>query len=278
MNLRNLALTLAFAFGAVTALGVGLAATRAAAVFNQIAETGTPGYLKLAVDSDTQLFADLNPGDSATWLIQASLHDAASSTLSVEVQGQGAMIEHSNMRVTLISCSGTFQGANAGASCSGTSQTLLNDQPLGQVIQSGQLIGLSTLIDGQPRELLVTLAIPASTPVALFEGEHATIGIGVHASGNDAPPVVTPPGQHSAQPHDLAATGTDAFALGMLALGLIGLALALSLLRTTNARGRVTTAPFSGRSTQAAPATEAAPTTEADTDTEINTNTGVLRA
>ena len=257
MNLRNSALALALAFGVITTLGVGLTATRAAAVFNQIAETGTPGYLKLAVDSGSQLFADLNPGDSATWLIQASLHDAPSSTLTVEMQGQGAMINHSNMRVTLIACAGTFQSATAGASCSGTSQTILNDQPLGQVIQSGQLTDLSTLQNGQPRELLVTLAVPASTPVALFEGESAVIGIGVHASGDNTPPVVTPPGQKAAQPQSLAATGTDALALGMLSLGLIGLALSLSLLRTANARHRVITTQTSTSSTQSTAATDA---------------------
>lgn len=239
MKLRVSGLILACVFGAVTVFGLGFTATRAAAVFIQLNETGTPGYLQLAIDSDSQLFANLNPGESATWLVQASLHDASSSALTIEVQGHGTMIADSNMRVTLIACGGTFQGAFAEASCSNNSQTILSDQSLDQVIQSGQLHTLSALQDGQPREFLVTLAVPASTPVALFENAHASIGLGVHASGESSPPVVIPPGSPPLTPmptQPLAATGTDFFALGLLTIGLLGLVLAFTLLRVAKAR------------------------------------------
>lgn len=237
MKLRVSGLILAFAFGVVTVCGLGFTATRAAAVFVQLNETGTPGYLQLAIDSDSQLFANLNPGDSASWLIQASLHDAPSGTLAIEIQGHGAMIADSDMRITLVACAGTFQGAFAGASCSNNSHTLLGDQSLDQVIQSGQLHSLDALQDGAPREFLVTLAVPASTPASLFENESASIGLGVHTSGENSPPVVIPPGSPSGTqppPQSLAVTGTDLFALGTLTVGLLGLALAFTLLRIAN--------------------------------------------
>lgn len=258
MKLRVSGLILACAFGIVTVCGLGFTATRAAAVFIQLNETGTPGYLQLAIDSDSQLFANLNPGDSASWLVQASLHDAPSSTLAIDIQGHGAMIANSDMRITLVSCTGAFQGAFAGATCSNNSHTILSDESLDQVIQRGQLHTLSALQDGQPREFLVTLTVPASTPVSLFENEQASIGLGVHASGDNSPPVVVPPGSTSgtALPTaPLAATGTDIFALGVLSFGLLGLALAFAVLRKSKDRretngvtsaSRLTTAPQSG--------------------------------
>ena len=221
------AAALAGVFGVVALFGMGLTASRAAAIFTHLTETGRPGFLQLAIDPHSQLLAELVPGDSASWLVQASLRDASSSTLELELQGDGSMIANSDMRVSVTACDGSFQAAAPGAHCSGARTTVLDTVPLSDIIEQDHQFEVEALHRGQPREFLVTLSVPAATPLSRFEGQHSKIGLGLHVAGED---VTALPLHHGGSPA-LAATGEDVSALATLALGTVGFGLALLTLR-----------------------------------------------
>lgn len=220
MRPRTVTALLALGCAAVACAGLGLSAARATAVFHDLAETGRPGYLTLALDSSTPLSAELAPGDSMRWLVEASLHDADSGTLEVELRADGALLAESGMTAEVAACSGAFDIAAVPASCEGSLAPVLSETPLAQVSPQAGRYALADLRRDDPRQLLVTLAIPASTPPSALEGRTARIGLGVHAAG-EGPAVVRPVGP---TPRDgLPVTGADVAALGLLAAGLAGL-------------------------------------------------------
>lgn len=241
-------LLLAIIFTAVTCLGIGLTAVRASAVFQPIAETGTAGYLSLAVDSATPLEAQLGPGDSMRWLVQASLEDAESSTLAIELRADGELVEAAGMTAAVEACSGAFELSGVPGvqpACQGSPTTVLPTTLLAAVSQSADRYDLAQLRRGEPRQLLVTLAIPATTPGDLIDGLTARVGLGVHAAGDsDSGATVVPVHPTPAQPKDLAVTGADTLALGVLATGLAGLGLAAAL--RGRARTRAHAVPTTG--------------------------------
>ena len=225
---------LAIVFAAVTCLGVGLTAVRASAVFQPIAETGATGYLSLAVDSATPLEARLGPGDSMRWLVRAALGDAESSTLAIELRANGELVEAAGMTAAVETCSGAFDLSAApgdAPACQGSPTTVLPTTPLAAVSQSADRYDLAQLRRGEPRQLLVTLAIPAATPGDALDGLTARVGLGVHAAGDDGGDggTVVPVQPTPVPPKHLAVTGADALALGVLATGLAGLGLAAAL-------------------------------------------------
>lgn len=220
---------LILAFALVTCAGIGLTAVRASAVFSDLVETGRPGYLTLALDTSTPLQTQIAPGASVRWLVEASLHDAELGTLGVELRTSGDLARDSGMTATVEACSGVFDIAAQAAVCQGAHEVALPATPIAALPEHDNLFQLADLRNGEPRQLLVTISIPATTAGALVEGRTAQIGLGVHAAG-DGPeaPVVTPvtPPQQRPAPIALAATGADGIAVGVLAVGLAGLGVA----------------------------------------------------
>lgn len=223
-RLRVTSALLTVVFAALSCAGVVLTASRASAVFQDLVETGKPGFLTLALDSATPLQADLAPGDSMRWLVEASLNDATAGTLSFELQANGELVENSGMLAEVSACTGSFDIAAVPVSCEGSFTTALPETPLTAVSQQGNQYQLAELQQDAPRQLLVTLTIPASTPASTIAGQSARIGLGVHSAGDDEAqtgtvvPVNPPPVWAG-----LAVTGADALALGVLAAGLAGL-------------------------------------------------------
>lgn len=215
---------LAVLFAALACLGLTLTAARAVAVFHEVTETGTPGYLVLSVDSETPLWAELAPGDSMRWLIEAALHDASSGSLSVELQSSGALPDASGMLTEVEACSGTFHLTEAHSACEGVLEAVLPVTRLTQVDRDGQRYELAQLDSGDPRQVLVTFTIPPDAHPQAIDGQTARIGLGVHAAGDTH--------SHSepipSAPDDLAVTGAEILPLGVLAAGLIGLGVVLA--------------------------------------------------
>lgn len=214
-TLKSLLLAL---FGALIIAGLSLGTVRAVAVFQNITETGKPGYLVLSLDSSTSLWATLDPGDSTHWLIRATLNDAAESTLAVELLGSGSLVTFSGLEARIDSCDTSFDPQTL--VCSGLHTAVLPQKSIKDLPVQGNKITLATLHSAAPREFLVTLTLPADAQFDSTETATATIGLGVHATGssgktdNDAP-----------QKGELPTTGADYLALGLLATGIIGLGL-----------------------------------------------------
>ncbi len=210
---------LILAFALVTCAGISLTAARASAVFYNLTETGRPGYLTLALDSSTPVHTQITPGGSARWMIEASLHDASSGTLDVELRVSGDLARDSGMTATVEACSGAFNIAAQPASCQGTLEMALPTTPVASLPMNQTLYELTSLRSDDPRQILVTVSIPSTTPDALVEDREAQIGLGVHSTGDDPQVAVVSP----VTPTRLATTGADLLALSVLATGLIGL-------------------------------------------------------
>lgn len=222
--MRRVASTaLILVFAAITCAGISLTAACASAVFHDLTETGKPGYLTLALDSSTPLQTSITPGASVRWLVEASLNDAEVGSLSVELRAGGDLVRDSGMTAGVEACSGAFDISSSPASCQGTREVALAPTEIALLPAQQDLYQLANLSHDEPRQLLVTISIPSSTPDALVDGRTAQIGLGVHAAGDDDEVVVVPPVDSPHDPPPLAATGADMLALGVLAFGLVGL-------------------------------------------------------
>lgn len=217
---RTAALILIPVFALVLGLGAALTATRAAAVFQMITETGKPGFLVLGVDSATPLWATLAPGDSIQWLIQASLHDADRSDLTVELAVRDAIPGAGGLLAEVRSCEGSYDLSSANPTCQGHEDIVLSESAVATLAPQAGPFVLAELHQDAPREFLVTLTLPANAPTQETDIQLARVGLGVHVSGEDPDKNIPNP---LPQPSPvLAATGADALALALLAVGLIG--------------------------------------------------------
>lgn len=238
---RAAALVLVGLFTGLTLLGLALTAARASAMFEEIAETGRPGLLRLGVDTATPLHATLGPGESMRWLVEASLLDAPRSTLAVQIDASGDLVDAAGMTAQVAACTGAFAlgedpGAGTGsAPCSGERAIVVAETPLAQLARDGDRFELAELRRDEPRQLLVTVSVPASVSGGAPGDPKALIGLGVHASGEGSGAPVEPPTPRP-EPR-IAVTGADTLALGMLAAGLVGIGASLALLRRGSRRG-----------------------------------------
>lgn len=222
---RTTSIALVIVFAAVSVVGILLSASRASAVFTELTESGTPGYLVLAQDTTTPLWSSLQPGQSTYWLIQASLHDAESSTLAIELRGNGDLIEYGGLTGSVESCAGQFDLSSL--ECSGSMSTAVAPVQLRDLPSTGDRVQLANIEQGAPRELLVTLTLPSSTVIAEGETPSARFGLGVHASGEGNPSVTPIPPMAPRLP----VSGADLLPLGILAAGFVGLGAALAFIR-----------------------------------------------
>jgi len=211
--------------------GAVLGVSRAAAVWHDVFETGRPGYLTLRADQVAPHWQDLSPGDRVNWQIEASLDDALSSTLDLEMRSDGSLVNTGEMLVSVTACTTGFDTSNVTPRCTGNAATVLADTPPSEVAHAdhGEIFSLARLHAGTPRYLLVTLSIPAAADAVHLSGSSMRVGVGLHASGDAA--TVDPN-----RPPKLAATGTDVLILLLLGLGLLGIIAGIMLLRKARTR------------------------------------------
>lgn len=216
--------------------GAALGVSRASALWHEVTETGTPGYLALRADPAAPDWHDLTPGDTLHWLIEASLADAQSSTLDLELRSEGPLVHTGQLHVAVAACTEPFSAPMHDAApesfvCTGDASVVLAPIPLLAVAQPdrGERYPLARLYAGIPRYLLVTLHVPATADVHAMAGTAMRVGVGLHASG-DAEASALPP------PPTLVVTGADLSALGLLGVGLLGTASGAALLRSARRR------------------------------------------
>lgn len=245
-------LALFLAATVVLSCGIALTAQRAWATFEHIADTGKPGLLTLSVDSSTPMWATLAPGESTQWLVRVELKGADEGSLSLELDAQGSLVSIGELTAAVASCSESFARDRDAFRCSGASETVLATTPLRKLAPLRRQYALADLRSDAPRELLVTLQVPASASRVDVSGATARVGLGLHAAGITVPttppteppiaPPTTPlppaPGAAAPQrPAGLAVTGADLAALGLLAAGLAGIGAALGLRQATRQQG-----------------------------------------
>lgn len=209
----------------VLCIGVILTVDRASAAYERIAETGQPGYLVLSAATETPLWTELSPGESMYWLVEASLIDAKESSLALELRANGGLIDPAGMIAEVSTCTEDFTVPAGVPVCTATTSAALPATPLTELNSSGDRYQLPHLWQDQPRQVAVALTLPAATTAGQVEGQVAQVGLGLHASGQDATPTPTP-----ANPQ-LPVTGSDLLALGVLGAGLIGLGIGIALRR-----------------------------------------------
>lgn len=212
---------------ALIAVGAFFSYTQAQAVLREIQDAETPGLLSLVIPSRELLWASIDPGDTHYWVVEASLADAPSSTLALELATTGDTTALSQYSAQIEACPTPYQGDTHPQKppiCAEHSRLILSTTPLTEVLNSRHhMLQLPDLTPTTPQHFLVTVhngasptsAAPASTPF--------TIGLGYHAAGGSA--------QHTtvAPLTQLATTATEVFPVALLGCGLICAALALRL-------------------------------------------------
>ncbi len=208
-------------FATLLLAGSGLTATRVAAVLHEVAETGAPGMLALRAGPAAPHWTGVVPGDSLHWPIEASLSDAPTGSLSVELQAQGGLVA-AGLTAAVEACTTPFVDATSDAapSCETSATAVLAETPLAELASaSSGRFALADLERGHPRHLLVSLHLPRSADPAAVAGATATVGVGLHAAG-DSPAPAAP---QTALPERLPVTGMDVSAIGFLGAGCLGL-------------------------------------------------------
>ncbi|HEY4535090.1 MAG TPA: hypothetical protein VIG71_03860 [Enteractinococcus sp.] len=233
-------------FLSVTALAISgvIGVGRAATMWHAVQETGTPGYLTLRSDHAEPYWQNLAVGQEVSWQIEATLQDADSSTLDLELRSDGRLVHSGQMLVQVNACDTEFVivSRSSSPSCRTGHTDVLETTPLADVAQpdSGWIFPLAKLQANTPRYLLVTLGIPASVDPQAVVNTNMTIGVGLHASGGQSVTPMIPPtpyeqGQASSPP-PLAATGLDAAVLVLLGIGLAGILFGGYLVKTSRER------------------------------------------
>lgn len=210
--------------------GSVLIVARASAAWVDVTETGRPGYLSLRSDPGTPHWSNLRPGDTAHWLIEASLADADEASLRLELDAEGPLIEAGRLMVGVNGCSMPFVRTETDPHCEGRAETVLEETSLAAVVTdaAADTYPLTDLRRSSPRYILVRLEVAPSAVPDTMAGSTARIGLGLHAEGGDAE-------------GDLATTGSDAndlMPVVMLAAGLFGLGGCVALSRRSKRAGR----------------------------------------
>jgi len=73
--------------------------SKAAIMWHDVQETGVPGYLALRSDTADPYWHNLTPGQQVSWQLEASLYDADSSALELELRSDGQLVHAGHMLV-----------------------------------------------------------------------------------------------------------------------------------------------------------------------------------
>lgn len=206
--------------------GILFTAERANAYLEDVTENGEQGLLSLRADPHPFHWQNPQPGEEKYWLIEASLADAEEGSLSLEMRADGDLVTASGITAAITECSVPFTGSDgldAQPECSGDITEVLPSTPISTMAgpQEGKTFPMMRILEGEPRNLLVTLGVPEDAQVP--DGS-ATFAVRFHASGDSAVPL-------EEEPNDLAQTGSNALALTLLAVGVIGLGLSVRWFR-----------------------------------------------
>lgn len=213
----------------VATIGALMLAGRALAVFDQVSETGTPGYLSLRSSPGEPYWENFQPGDHAVWDIQTHLDDATRGHLSLEIHAEGRIVDH-GLTITMRGCSTPFTDEG----CPGSESVVIAHTALKTIAQptSAEVFTLPDIHIDHPHHYRIELTRPNTPDTGPAE---ARIGVGFHAHAPHDP---------SARAHPqgtLPATGVDLAGIALLTCGLVGAgALAAVRRRTRNATGAVT--------------------------------------
>jgi hypothetical protein len=237
----------------VLAAGLLLFSNRAMAAFVAVAENGLPGHLSLQSDPYPAEFLDMAPGSVEHWQIQTELVDP-SAPLTMQFKRDGELVERpgtDGLQLQARLCNQAWSNFPAAPTCGAGlvdvfGPTPANSPAFGDLAANGDPVpanapvyDLGTLTNAQDKFLLVTLSIPqtpANQSDADLMGLEATIGFGFTADGTVTPvPPVTPPAGPTTP--SLPNTGADIAALLGLAIGTIGIGLALRSARRAAIRG-----------------------------------------
>jgi len=222
----------------ILALGIGasLVTARAAAVWLDLTTPQSiAGHLTIHTASAAPYWVDIAPGDEIYWPVTAALEDSASSHLELEFTASGTLAQVDGMTIEVHRCASAFAPGATPAdapSCPTAPALVQAEAPLTAVASnfgSGRF-PLGILYAGAPQHLLLTLRLPATAdPLSVAAGD-VNVGLGLHATGIADPPS-NPQLPPSTSPPSLSSTGSDAYALGLLAIGSLGLALGTVMLR-----------------------------------------------
>ena len=214
---------------AVTA-GALLAGAPAVPAGADIVDDGEPGLLSIEAHP-AFLDVELDPGDSAAWLLTARLDAPSDGELLLRIRRSGELTADPGGLVAGIrECSVPWQPLPApatGLGCPGETAVVLGPMPLAQ-IGVDDVWDLGGIPDGGSRRFLVTIALPEAAPAEL-QGASGEFELEFAASG-DVEEVGTAPGP---RPDPLALTGV-AVAAPLALAG--GLALVGAVLRSASRR------------------------------------------
>jgi hypothetical protein len=212
-------------FSATLTLGLLLVSTKAWADFP--VPQSTPGLLSLWTNTYPVHYSGMAPGDEAYLRLDVELDDTDRGDLELDVRKGGALATvPDGLTMSVERCTAQWTNVPSGVTsggtpfCSSGRVLLLEADPSADYSAVSPSWALGEIVHGTPVHLLVTLALPDSTPPQNVTGLSADFGIGLFASGDGGPGPVTPA--------VLASTGLDVFSLLLVAVGAMGVGIAVA--------------------------------------------------
>lgn len=216
-------------------LGLALTTSRASAMIK--VPENTPGLLSIYTDSYPLHYSDMAPGEEAFVRLDVLLSDAEAGELSLKVRKSGDLATvNGGLEMEVQHCEDDWTNVPLSVTDGITPECDTGATILLQIDESedyridSPVFDVDDLERNHVEHLLVTLAIPATTDLAAVEGLSADFGFGLFASGLDDPRIITP---GSVTPSVLAFTGFDALYLALIAVGAIGIGVAVRVRRGT---------------------------------------------
>lgn len=199
--------------------GLLLVSTKAIAAI-QVPESN-PGLLSLWTDSYPLEYHDMDPGESAYVRLNVQLDDSDRGDLTLEVRKNGDLATVAGgLELTVERCDVDWTSVPSGVTSSGAPvcasgrTALLAADDADDFAVASPTWDLGEIEDDSTVYMLVTLALPSSTPQATVNGLSASFGFGLFAEGQAVAAPITPAA--------LAFTGMDALSLLLVAVGAIG--------------------------------------------------------
>ena len=191
---------------ALAAATILIAAPSAAvAAPTELPESSADGFLVLASDPYPAVFRSLSPGEPAYWFVDARLTDATTSTLTLEVEAEGALIEHPRgLQIEVRTCTAAWDRRDTVPTCPGAEELVIQEGPATGGVHT-PVFDLAPLAIGAPRHLLVTLAVedsPAARSDHMLMGLTGDIALGLTASGDETLDPGDPDGPSTPTPGD----------------------------------------------------------------------------
>ena len=213
---------------AILLVGLTLISTRAWADF-KVPESN-PGLLSLWTDSYPLHYSDMAPGDEAFVRLNVELDDIDRGDLSLEVRKDGDLATLAGgLVIDVARCAVPWTNVPTGLTqsaspdCTNGEDFLLAADPSDDYALDSPTWDLGEIEKDSTIYMLVTLALPDSTPAFRVEGLSADFGFGLFADGEDAALPITPT--------RLAFTGVDILSLVLVGVGALGVGVVFSVSR-----------------------------------------------